>query len=51
VPPDGPFDLVLCRNLAFTYFDEPVQHQVAASPSCAPVACSSSGSTSGSLMV
>jgi len=31
VPPDGPFDLVLCRNLAFTYFDEPVQHQVAAS--------------------
>lgn len=31
VPPDGPFDLVLCRNLAFTYFDESVQHQVAAS--------------------
>ncbi len=21
-PPDGPFDLVLCRNLVFTYFDE-----------------------------
>ncbi len=21
-PPDGPFDLVLCRNLAFTYFDD-----------------------------
>jgi chemotaxis protein methyltransferase CheR len=31
VPPSGPFDLVLCRNLAFTYFDEPVQRQVAAS--------------------
>jgi chemotaxis protein methyltransferase CheR len=24
-PPDGPFDLVLCRNLAFTYFDHAVQ--------------------------
>ena len=24
-PPAGPFDLVLCRNLAFTYFDEPTQ--------------------------
>lgn len=23
--PGGPFDLVLCRNLAFTYFDEPLQ--------------------------
>jgi chemotaxis protein methyltransferase CheR len=23
--PDGPFDLILCRNLAFTYFDEPLQ--------------------------
>jgi chemotaxis protein methyltransferase CheR len=23
--PDGPFDLVLCRNLAFTYFDQPAQ--------------------------
>jgi len=22
--PDGPFDVVLCRNLAFTYFDEPL---------------------------
>jgi chemotaxis protein methyltransferase CheR len=21
-PPDGPFDVVLCRNLAFTYFDD-----------------------------
>jgi chemotaxis protein methyltransferase CheR len=31
VPPPGPFDLVLCRNLAFSYFDEPVQQQVAAS--------------------
>ena len=29
-PPDGPFDLVLCRNLAFSYFDEPAQRQVAA---------------------
>jgi len=26
--PDGPFDLVLCRNLAFTYFDEPLQRDV-----------------------
>ena len=24
-PPDGPFDLVLCRNLAFTYFDDALQ--------------------------
>jgi chemotaxis protein methyltransferase CheR len=24
-PPDGPFDLVLCRNLVFTYFDEATQ--------------------------
>ncbi len=24
-PPAGPFDLVLCRNLAFTYFDRPLQ--------------------------
>ncbi len=23
--PDGPFDLILCRNLVFTYFAEPVQ--------------------------
>ncbi len=28
--PDGPFDLVLCRNLAFTYFDEELQCDVAA---------------------
>ena len=28
--PDGPFDLVLCRNLAFTYFDEELQRAVAA---------------------
>jgi chemotaxis protein methyltransferase CheR len=27
--PDGPFDAILCRNLAFTYFDEPVQREVA----------------------
>jgi chemotaxis protein methyltransferase CheR len=26
--PDGPFDLVLCRNLAFTYFDEGLQCDV-----------------------
>jgi len=30
-PPDGAFDLVLCRNLAFSYFDEPVQAAVATS--------------------
>jgi chemotaxis protein methyltransferase CheR len=29
-PPEGPFDLVLCRNLAFSYFDEPLQRQIAA---------------------
>jgi chemotaxis protein methyltransferase CheR len=28
-PPDCGFDLVLCRNAAFTYFDEVVQHRVA----------------------
>jgi chemotaxis protein methyltransferase CheR len=28
--PDGCFDLVLCRNLAFTYFAEPVQREIAA---------------------
>jgi len=28
--PDGPFELVLCRNLAFTYFDEELQREVAA---------------------
>jgi chemotaxis protein methyltransferase CheR len=28
--PCGPFDLVLCRNLAFTYFAEPLQQQVLA---------------------
>ncbi len=26
--PDGPFHLVLCRNLAFTYFDQPLQRSV-----------------------
>ena len=28
-PPDGPFDLICCRNLAFTYFAEDLQHQTA----------------------
>lgn len=27
--PDGPFDLILCRNLAFTYFDKPLRSAVA----------------------
>ena len=27
--PGGPYDLVLCRNLAFTYFDLPLQREVA----------------------
>ncbi|HWR73447.1 MAG TPA: CheR family methyltransferase, partial [Nitrospirota bacterium] len=26
--PDGPFDLVLCRNIVFTYFDEELQRQI-----------------------
>jgi chemotaxis methyl-accepting protein methylase len=26
--PAGPFHLILCRNLVFTYFDEPLQHEV-----------------------
>jgi len=30
-PPAGPFDLVLCRNLAYSYFDEPTQRAVTAS--------------------
>jgi chemotaxis protein methyltransferase CheR len=29
-PPDGPFDLVLCRNCAFTYFEESLQQDVLA---------------------
>lgn len=29
--PDGPFDLVLCRNLAFTYFDDMLQTKIAES--------------------
>lgn len=27
-PPEGPFDLILCRNFAFTYFDQTVQAEV-----------------------
>ncbi len=27
-PPQGPFDLILCRNLAFTYFDAKVRDRV-----------------------
>ncbi len=27
--PEGPFDLVFCRNLAFTYFEEPAQRELA----------------------
>jgi chemotaxis protein methyltransferase CheR len=30
-PPDGPFDLVLCRYLAFTYFDEAGQRDMLSS--------------------
>jgi chemotaxis protein methyltransferase CheR len=30
VAPAGPFHLVFCRNLAFTYFDDPAQRQVLA---------------------
>ncbi len=26
--PDGPFDLILCRNLVFTYFDEALQRHI-----------------------
>jgi chemotaxis protein methyltransferase CheR len=29
-PPGGPFHLILCRNLAFTYFDDDLQRTVAA---------------------
>jgi chemotaxis protein methyltransferase CheR len=28
--PDGPFELILCRNLVFTYFDETLQHTMLA---------------------
>jgi chemotaxis protein methyltransferase CheR len=27
--PTGPFDLILCRNLAFTYFETPLQQGIA----------------------
>lgn len=26
--PEGPFDLILCRNLVFTYFDEELQREI-----------------------
>lgn len=26
--PEGPYHLILCRNLVFTYFDEPLQHEI-----------------------
>jgi len=29
--PNGPFDLVLCRNLVFTYFEEELQREIASS--------------------
>jgi chemotaxis protein methyltransferase CheR len=29
--PNGPFELVLCRNLVFTYFEEELQHEIASS--------------------
>lgn len=28
--PDGPFSLIMCRNLAFTYFDQSLQRETAA---------------------
>jgi chemotaxis protein methyltransferase CheR len=28
--PDGPFDLILCRNLAFTYYEEDLQREILA---------------------
>ena len=27
-PPPGPFDLILCRNLAFTYFSHELQDEI-----------------------
>ena len=26
--PDGPFDLIACRNLVFTYFDQELQREI-----------------------
>ena len=26
--PDGPFDIILCRNLVFTYFEETLQTEI-----------------------
>lgn len=33
--PPGPFDVILCRNCAFTYFAEPLQHRVTTALSAA----------------
>ncbi|MGE5570332.1 MAG: CheR family methyltransferase [Rhodospirillales bacterium] len=27
--PEGPFELILCRNLVFTYFAEDIQREIA----------------------
>ena len=27
-PPNGPFDLILCRNLVFTYFEQTLQRTI-----------------------
>lgn len=36
-PPPGPFHLILCRNLVFTYFDEGLQREILAAMT--PVLC------------
>jgi chemotaxis protein methyltransferase CheR len=30
--PGSPFDLILCRNLVFTYFDEALQRRISDQP-------------------